>query len=102
MGWWWRKQQSRVESARQWPVTEATIESGKLDRVTDTRAVLPTFAFSFHVGGEYYSGRFGLIPHGVGPEDVIQRLVGHKIQIHYDPAAPDSWFIADEQIEGCK
>jgi hypothetical protein len=101
IGWWWRKQQSRVESAKHWPVTEATIESGKLEGATEGRIVLPTFAFSYHVDGEYYSGRFSLIPQG-GSEDIIQRLVGCKLQIHYDASAPRSWFIAEEQIEGCK
>jgi hypothetical protein len=101
IGWWWRKQQSRIESAKQWPVTEATIESGKLERATEGRIVLPTFAFSYHVNGEYYAGRFSLIPQGAPSEDIIQRLVGRKLQIHYKASTPDSWFIAQAQIEGC-
>ena len=102
MVWSWRRQERVVETAREWPVTEATVQSGGLEPVRDGKAILPAFAFSYQVEGEYYSGRFALTPSGRDPETLIRRMVGRKLQIHYDPSHPEVWFIADEQIEGCE
>jgi hypothetical protein len=102
MVWWWRQSQQSVEIAKTWPETEATIESGRLEPVKQSRARLPTFAFSYHVGGAYYSGRFGLIPGDTSSEALIQRLVGRKLQIRFNPGQPEVWFLAEERIEGCK
>jgi hypothetical protein len=102
MLWWWRKQERIVETAREWPVTEAIVQSGSLESATEGRVVLPAFAFAYHVGEEYYSGRFSLASYSRDPETIIQQMVGRKLQIHYDPSRPEIWFIADERIEGCK
>jgi hypothetical protein len=100
--WWWRRSQQKAEIAQTWPETAATIESGRLEPVKQSRASLPTFAFSYHVNGEYYSGRFGLIPGDTSSEALIQRLVGRKLQIRFNPEQPEVWFLAEERIEGCK
>ena len=102
MVWQWHRSQQKAEIARTWPETEATIESGGLESATETRALLPTFAFSYYVNGEYYSGRFSLIPGHTSLQDLIQRLVGRKLQIRFNPQQPDVCFVAGEQIEGCK
>jgi len=100
--WWWRKQR-QVEEARQWPRTEATVESAALETTAESRALRPTCSFSYKVAGESYSGRFSLLrPRTVDRESLLRRMVGHKLQVHYDPQRPGVWFIPDELIEGCK
>ena len=102
MIWLWRKQRQDVEATLDWPVTEATIESGQIEAVAQGRATLPTFAFSYQVAGQYYAGRFGLIPRSVGPEELIARMTGRKLQLRYRPDRPEMWFIPDEMLEGCQ
>jgi hypothetical protein len=101
--WWWRKKRE-VDQARQWPQTEATVETAALEPVAQGRyTALPTFSFSYKVAGEIYSGRFSLARPGTVPrESLLTHMVGHKLQVHYDPQRPKVWFIPDELIEGCK
>jgi|HubBroStandDraft_5_1064220.scaffolds.fasta_scaffold03597_4 hypothetical protein len=104
--WWFAWQYKRVRLARStWPHAEATIQSGDVERVDSVRGMpinLPVFAFSYQVGGEYYSGRFSLSFLLDPPEKMIQRLVGQKLQVHYDPANPATYLIHAETIEGCQ
>ena len=98
----WRN--SRVEAAQAWPMTEATVQSGEMEVVASTRGgdvSIPCFAFSYVVKGEYYSGRFGLLPNFGNPDQVISRMKDRKFQIHYDPAKPEAYYIPGEQMEGC-
>jgi hypothetical protein len=47
---WWRSQLAKVEKAKQWPATEATVQSGAVEVVAQTRSStvrLPAFAFSY-------------------------------------------------------
>jgi hypothetical protein len=82
---WWRWQRARVDKAKQWPSTEATIQTGAIEVVAQTRfnpVRLPAFAFSYHVRDEYYSGRFALLPYTVEyDESMIDRMVGRKILV---------------------
>jgi hypothetical protein len=32
----------------------------------------------------------------------MARMIGRKLQVRYDPARPDVWFIPDALIGGCK
>jgi len=72
------------------------------------KAVLPTFAFSYQVSGEYYSGKFALIPErSLFPnraliESMIEGMIGRKLLLRYNPRQPDAWFIPEERIDGCK
>jgi hypothetical protein len=100
--WEWRRQRRSVEEAATWPIAEATIESGAMEQATDTRAVLPMFAFSYQIGGQYYSGRFGLMPTNTDSQALIDTMIGRKLPVRYDPLRPEVWFIANERIEGCK
>ena len=103
---WWRWQQIRVEKARQWPKTEATIESGELEVLASNRfesVRLPVFAFSYKVDGEYHSGRFALTPYSVSyDESIIVQMIGRKLTVCYNPADPEKWLIPDDAIEGYK
>ena len=63
---------------------------------------LPTFGFSYGVAGQYYSGRFSLMPYDDPRESLLVRMAGRKLLVHYDPEHPEIWFISDAIIEGCK
>jgi hypothetical protein len=103
---WWRWQLAKVERAKQWPTTEATIQAGALEVVASTRfneVRLPAFAFSYQVRGEYYSGRFALMPYTRSDDkSLIDRMIGRKLVVCYDPVHPDRWLIPDEMIDGYK
>ena len=106
------RQRKLVQDAREWLLTEATINSGALESMQGTnKAVLPTFAFSYQVSGEYYSGKFSLMPkRAFFPsearraflESMIEGMIGRKLSIRYNPRQPDAWFIPEERIGGCK
>ena len=104
--WWWRRQTRNIETARSWPAVEATIESGTIEAVQDSSArapiVLPVLAFSYQALGNFYAGRFSLSHGNTDADELIQKLIGRKLQVRYDPSAPDKWYIPDEQMEGCK
>jgi Protein of unknown function (DUF3592) len=103
---WWRWQRGKVKKAKQWPKTEGTIQSGAIEVVAQTKfntIRLPVFAFSYQVQGEYYSGRFALMPYTVAyDESLIDRMIGRKLIVCHDPAHPDRWLIPDETIDGYK
>jgi hypothetical protein len=102
--WWWKKQRE-IDGARQWPQTEATIESATIETYAGSRSgtvELPTFGFSYGVAGQYYSGRFSLMPYDDPRESLLVRMAGRKLLVHYDPEHPEIWFISDAIIEGCK
>jgi hypothetical protein len=103
----WRRRE-KAGAALQWPQTEATVVSAAIETVghTDVNVnynELPTFRFSYRVEGEYYAGRFSLLPPETeSNESLLLRMVGRKLQIHYDPERPEVWFVHDERIEGCQ
>ena len=103
--WWWLNNRG-VSKARAWPQAEATIETAAMCAFSAGRAgkvMLPTFAFSYKIDSDFYSGRFSLMPHGAEvPDEFLQRQIGRKLQIHYNPHRPEQWFIHDETIEGYK
>lgn len=100
---WWR-QRRNVRQTAGWPLTEATIETVQDEVVSHSKRpaiTLPVLAFSYHVAGEYYSGRFALYPYIADPGDMT-RMIGRKLQVRYNPDRPETWFIPDKLIEGCK
>lgn len=103
---WGRWQKSKLTKAKQWPKTEATIQTGAIEVVAPTLGSvirLPVFAFSYQVGGEYYSGRFALMPYTVQYDDsLVNRMIGRKLLICYDSAHPDRCLIPDDMIDGYK
>jgi hypothetical protein len=102
----WRWQLAKVKKSKQWPTTEATVQTGAIEVVAQTRfntLRLPALAFSYQVRGEYYSGRFALVPFTVEyDESLIDRMIGRKLVVCYDPVHPDRWLIPDEMIDGYK
>ena len=102
----WYRQRRILERAKMWPASEATVQAGAFEGTRESgKLVLPTFTFSYQVSGEYYSGRFCLLPERTFfPEPFIPsittRLVGRRLLLRHDPNRPEVWFIADETIEG--
>lgn len=96
--------------AQEWPSVEGTIESGQMEQVAGggktPRVILPVFAFSYHVEGQYYGGRFALLPYNTDPTvddpSFLEHMVGRKVQVNYNPEHPEVWFVADKLIEGCR
>lgn len=102
--------------ARNWPSVEGTIESGQREVVADgpggPAIILPVFAFSYQVAGEYYGGRFALRgrvalrPYTTDPtvavHSFIQHMIGRKVQVKYNPVHPEEWFVANELVERCR
>lgn len=98
----WRNK--RVETAQTWPTTDATVQSGEMETVAEGRyrdVVLPCFAFSYVVAGEYYSGRFALLSNRGLDGSLIHRMKGRVFTIHYNPEHPATYYIPGEQMEGC-
>jgi heme exporter protein D len=66
------RQRKVLEQAEQWLPVEARIESGALEGTRESgKMILPTFAFSYQVSGEYYAGRFSLMPDLFTPKQII-------------------------------
>ena len=102
VGTWWIYQRRRVDQAKQWPQTDAIIESSSIEHL-EKAADLPVFAFSYKVGEEYYSGRFALLPYTADPgESILTKLIGRTLRLRYDPRSPSVWFIDEDIIEGCR
>lgn len=103
---WYFWQFRRAESAKKWPRTQATIESGAYEEYSLGRggkATLPTFAFSYKVGEEFYGGRFALLPYITDPPpSIVEKLIGQTLEISYEPGRPQNSFIPNDLIEGCK
>ncbi len=102
-----RRERSLAEHAREWLPVEAQVEAGSLEGTHETNKLrLPTFAFSYQAAGEYYSGRFSLMPKRFPTEadinSMIDRMVGRKLLVRYNPDHPDVWFIPVELIDGYK
>ena len=104
ISWLWRRSRSR--SARKWPDIQGKIQSGSFEVVAHHKygeVRLPVFGFAYQAGGQYYGGRFALLPYITDPgESVIERLIGKKVQVRYNPGRAQEWFIPAEYIEGCK
>jgi len=100
------QQRKLAQEAGQWPPVEARIESGALEGTHESgKVLLPTFAFSYHVSGEYYSGHFSLrgpFPGKTPIESMIDGMIGRTLLLRYRPDRPEDWFIPDEFIDGYK
>lgn len=105
-GW----EQDRLEKrVRQWPTTQAIIEGGRFDRVpgggrgNNQPLKAPVLLFSYHAGGEYYSGCVALMEFfDDDGAEIIRRMSGRKLEIYYDPQDNTKWYYDDDRIAGCR
>jgi hypothetical protein len=89
----------RLKDAADWPETEATIQSAKMElveRIGHLREELPFFVFSYVVNSEYHSGRFGLRAAKDRMSSLVRDWVGTKITVRYDPKRPSVYCLPDE------
>ena len=101
---WDKWKDKRIDRARCWPTTEATIQSADIERLgAGTRApYVPCFTFSYVVDGEYQSGRFALSAGDDRADELVKDMIGRRLSVNYDPENPSNFFIPDEIIEGCE
>jgi hypothetical protein len=79
--------------------TKATIRDAVVERL-DKYTWDPSFAFSFTVQGEYFSGRFFLKADQQQSEGLVKTLLNHEFPIQYDPNNPSAWYVAEPSIAG--
>jgi hypothetical protein len=94
----------RAIEAKSWPTAQATIQSGGVEPVNSgerSAVILPCFAFSYVVNGEYYSGRFSLWGCDGRSATLLHEMIERKIPIRYNPAKPEDFEFQDRMIEGC-
>ena len=86
-----------IADTADWLETGATIRSAAFERL-DKYTSYPGFAFSYSVGGGYFSGKFFLKADQEQSEELIGTLLGHKFPVQYDPSDPSAWYIAEATI----
>jgi len=98
---WLVRQPSPEDNPRNWPVTEATIQSvGKVIGYGRGSYPLDVGDFSYVVNDEYYSGRAmisrSFSTHGASPKD----LINQKIQVRYNPRKPEKYDVSQSDVGG--
>lgn len=91
----------KIANTADWLETEATIQSAAIERLGKYTSY-PGFAFSYSVGGEYYSGKFFLKTDDQQGQGLIKILLGHKFPVQYDPDNLSAWYIAEATLAGCE
>lgn len=89
----------RTKNVGEWPETQATIQSAKMElveRVGHLREELPFFTFSYIVDSEYYSGRFGLRVPEERANSLIRDWIDTRVGVRYDPNRPSIYCLPDE------
>jgi len=100
---WSRWKDKQIQETEDWPNAEATIQQAELQKFGGPKSRVyfyPCFAFSYPVGDEYCSGRFGLAVEGDEADRLIREMIDRKLSICYKPEEPSVFYIPDEQIEG--
>jgi hypothetical protein len=90
-----------VASTADWLETKATIQSAVVERI-DRYTDYPSFAFSYTVQGEYFSGKFFLRANQQESEELIKTLLNQEFPVQYDPNNPSAWYIAEATIASCE
>jgi hypothetical protein len=88
-----------VANTADWLETKAIIQDAVVERL-DKYTWYPSFAFSFTVRGEYYSGRFFLKADVRQSEELVKTLLNQEFPVQYDPNNPSAWYIAEATIAG--
>jgi hypothetical protein len=89
----------KVADTADWLETEATIQDAVVERL-DKYTSYPSFAFSYAVHGEYFSGRFFLKANSEQSDELIKILLHRKFPVQYDPDNLSVSYIAEATIEG--
>lgn len=89
----------KVADTADWLETEATIQDAVIVRI-DKYTWWPSFAFSYSVKDEYFSGRFILKANEKQRDEPMKTLLNQKFPVQYDPGNPSAWYIAKETLGG--
>jgi len=90
-----------VADTADWLETEATIQDAVMERL-DRYTWYPSFAFSYSIHGEYFSGRFFLKANQSQSDELVKTLLNLRFPVQCDPNNPSGWYIAEATIGGCE
>jgi hypothetical protein len=88
-----------IADTADWLDTEAMIQDAVIERI-DRYTSYPSFAFSYAVKGEYFSGRFFLKADPEQAGELVKSLLHRRFPVQYDPDSPSAWYVAQATIEG--
>src|SRR3954463_15543523 len=94
-----------VKKTKSWPTVEATVRSGNVEVVRHLRfgdIQLPVFEFSYVVRDQPYSERFALSMSSEPVDSLMNKMIGRRVTVQYDPANPAICYVPGEKIEGCR
>lgn len=94
-----------VKGTKTWPAVEGTVQSANLEVVRHLRfgdIQLPVFDLTYVVGEKAYSARFALSMFSEPVDSLMNKMVGRRVPVQYDPDNPGSCFLPGEKIEGCR
>lgn len=99
VGMYERRVDKAVANTADWLEAKATIQDAAVERYIQY-SWYSSFAFSYAVGAEYFSGRFFLRANLQQSEDLVKTLLHREFPVQYDPNNPSEWYIAQATIAG--
>ena len=94
-----RRVDKAVANTADWLEAKATIQDAVIERYIQYWWY-SSFAFSYPVGAEYFSGRFFLRASLQQSEELIKTLLHQEFPVQYEPNNPSEWYIAQATIAG--
>jgi Protein of unknown function (DUF3592) len=93
-----------TRKAETWPTIPAKVENVFLDVSSrgpnHTDVTHTVLAYSYSVGGSYYSGQIRLSEGEVSLESVEKEMVGQQISVHYNPRKPETSIFLKHKVRG--
>ena len=99
VGMYERRVDKYVANTADWLEAKATIQDAAVERYLQY-SWYSSFAFSYSVDGEYFSGRFFLKTNLQQAEELVKTLLHQEFPVQYDPENPSAWYIAQATIAG--
>jgi len=99
------RRQNGVKKTKSWPVAEATVLSGSVEAVRHLRfgeIYLPVFDLTYVVRQKSYSDRFALSMCSEPVDALMNKMVGRRMSVQYDPENPGTCYIPADKVEGCR
>jgi hypothetical protein len=99
IGMYERRVDEGVANTADWLEAKATIQDAAIERYIQY-SWYSSFAFSYTVDTEYFSGRFFLKANQQQSEELVKTLLHQEFPVQYDPNNPSAWYIAQATIAG--
>jgi len=96
---------NEAKKTKSWPAVEATVRSANVELVRHLRfgdIQLPVFELSYVVRDKPYAERFALSMCSETVDAVMNKMMGRRISVQYDPENPSICYLPGEQLEGCR